>query len=232
MHPRSIHVCCDAGCAQLLRTERPRAALLPLGALHVAVFIARDALSVWCALLPFGVAYPRLVCPALRLVCAAVCLVWPALHLVWLTGARSGAFLGFCSCEPHPIKTEAHQTGGKHTKREFGNTKRRPGTPNARPDMPTSLLARASPGSLAGEGLLTGASSRTGLAYRGPTPYRPCLPGPAVHPPRLREALAALPRLAALLAQGVVAALELIERKGVQLGWVDLAVLGEHGLVG
>ena len=98
--------------------------------------------------------------------------------------------------------------------------------------MPTSLLARASPGSLAGEGLLTGASPRTGLAYRGPTPYRPCLPGPAVHPPRLREALAALPRLAALLAQGVVAALELIERKGVQLGWVDLAVLGEHGLVG
>lgn len=144
-------------------------------------FIARDALSVWCALLPFGVAYPRLVCPALRLVCAAVCLVWPALHLVWLTGARPGAFLGFCSCEPHPIKTEAHQTGGKHTKR-------RPGTPNARPDMPTSLLARASPGSLAGEGLLTGASSRTGLAYRGPTPYRPCLPGPSPVPALLTGA--------------------------------------------
>lgn len=184
MHPRSIHVCCDAGCAQLLRTERPRAALLPLGALRVAVFIARDALSVWCALLPFGVSYPRLVCPALRLVCAAVCLVWPALHLVWLTGARPGAFLGFCSCEPHPIKTEAHQTGGKHTKREFGNTKRggkqpkrRPGTPNARPDMPTSLLARASPGSLAGEGLLTGGQPRTSLACRGPAPVPALLTG-------------------------------------------------------
>ena len=167
MHPRSIHVCCDAGCAQLLRTERPRAALLPLGALHVAVFIARDALSVWCALLPFGVAYPRLVWPALRLVCAAVCLVWPALHLVWLTGARPGAFLGFCSCEPHPIKTEAHQTQSRaHQTRirthqmETKHTKREAGHANV----------------VAGEGL-TRIACRGRAAYRGQFPYRPCLPG-------------------------------------------------------
>ena len=177
MHPRSIHVCCDAGCAQLLRTERPRAALLPLGTLRVAVFIARGTLSVWCALLPFGVAYPRLVCPALRLVCAAVCLVWPALHLVWLTGARPGAFLGFCSCEPHPIKTEAHQTGGKHTKR-------RPGTPNGgqahqtrgrtcqrrcwRGPYQDRLPGKGClPGPVPVPALLTGGQPRTGLAYRG-----------------------------------------------------------------
>lgn len=180
MHPRSIHVCCDAGCAQLLRTERPRAALLPLGALRVAVFIARDALSVWCALLPFGVAYPRLVCHALRLVCAAVCLVWPALHLVWLTGARPGAFLGFCSCEPHPIKTEAHQTG-------VGTPNANSGTPNGGASTPNAGRAHQTRGRtcqrrcwrgphqdrLPGKGCLPGAIPRTGLACRGRPRIRP-----------------------------------------------------------
>ena len=173
------------------------------------------AAPIWCGLPPFGV--PRI---AFGVRCRLFGVARIAFGVVdWGTVGRFPGLL-FLRTTPNkngstPNGGQAHQTRIREHQTQAGHTKREAGHANV----------------VAGEGL-TRIACRGRAAYRGQFPYRPCLPGPAVHPPRLREALAALPRLAALLAQGVVAALELIERKGVQLGWVDLAVLGEHGLVG